>query len=299
MTCVVTSDRLRTMIKAVAAGMAIVRLGQGSPVGAVKTKVGDGNNTVVTRWDKKSEAAILSCLKETGINVLSEEVGLVTNAPGQQSLMFLVDPLDGSKPFAIGAPTSTLSVALYDTAAQTVIACVVGEPATGRIWFAETGGGTWMFNEYSQPLERTAQVMVWDGSLAAGSVTWLDCCHGFQLAGPPVTPNAAWGRLWSRLNERGIVYGFGTNCGHHALVAHGRGSVAGAITTCRGGPHDIAAGLLVREAGGVTRCFSDKTGQLMEVGPLEVVNANFMISAVSPAVADEYEVIFRECLEAR
>lgn len=292
---------MQAMIEATLAGMKVVRKGQRNPVGTVEVKQGDGHNTVVTKWDKLSEQVMLSVLAQTGINVLSEEIGFVQNATGEQSLVFLVDPLDGSKPFAIGAPTSTVSIGLYYTSRQTVTAVVVGEPATGRVLYAREGGGTKMFwHDFAAGLiSAEAQVLnveqcrVSSGPFGPSGVTLVDCYHGFRLKDHPITLNAVWGRLMSALNEQGIVYNFGTNCGHHALVALGRSSVRGAITTCRGGPHDIAAGLLVAEAGGVTRCFSDKSGRLVEVGPLAVVEANFMVSAVSAEAAEELVQIFK------
>jgi fructose-1,6-bisphosphatase/inositol monophosphatase family enzyme len=79
----------------------------------------------------------------------------------------------------------------------------------------------------------------------------------------------------------GGIYAFGSNCLHHALVAHGGSGAVGAITTCCGGPHDIAAGLLVLEAGGAVRSFSNRSGELVEVAPLDVLEANFMVSGNS------------------
>lgn len=299
------SARVHTMIVAVLAGMKVVREGQRRPIGKVKVKRGDGNNTVVTEWDKASERVMLAELNGTGINVLSEESGLARNAKGEQSLLFLVDPLDGSKPFSIGASTSTVSIGLYDTARATVVAVVVGEPATGRICYAEEGQGAFMImvriigKRLGAPDYREAErLQVWQGPLGALGVTLVDCYHNFRLRGHPVTPNATWGRLWSELNEQGIVYGLGTNCGHIMLVALGRGAVRGSITTCRGGPYDIAAGLLVKEAGGIVRCFSDKTGVLIEVGSLEVVAANFMVTAVDKSEADMLVALFKKALGA-
>lgn len=299
------SELVHTMVVAVLVGMNVVREGQRRPVGKVKVKRGDGHNTVVTEWDKASERVMLAELNGTGINVLSEEIGLVRNSKGKRSLLFLVDPLDGSKPFSIGASTSTVSIGLYDTARATVVAVVVGEPATGRICYAEEGQGAFTImariigKRLGAPDYREAErLQVWQGALGSSGVTLVDCYHGFRLKGHPVTPNATWGRLWSALNEQGIVYGFGTNCGHIMLVALGRGAIRGSITTCRGGPHDIAAGLLVNEAGGIVRCFSDTTGVLTEVGSLEVVGANFMVTAVSKSEADMLVALLKEALGA-
>ncbi len=287
-----------TMVQATIAGMGEIKRGQRGAVGQVVTKQGDGQNTVVTKWDKESEAAMLRCLVDGQHNVQSEEIGFVDQGGGQRFLC-LVDPLDGSKPFAIGASTSTVSIALYDQQEKTVLACVVGEPATGKVMFAERGHGT--FVAYADrdsdlgliDIERTK---VWSGPHGAGSVVLVDCYHGFALAGHPVTPPSTWGRLISELNDIGIVYAMGTNCGHHALLALGRNSVAGVLTTCRGGPHDITPGLLVAEAGGVVRSFSNKSGELEEVGSLAVMEANFMISANNEETVERLVAIFKQCL---
>ncbi len=279
--------------------MNLVRLGQHSAVGKVVTKQGDGQNTVVTKWDKASEAAILDELALSPYDVWSEEVGFVDQGGSQQDFVYLVDPLDGSKPFAIGAPTSTVSVALYDTRHKTVVACVVGEPATGKVMFAEAGFGTHMFyssGNLAVDLSNTIETKTWSGKLGPGSVVLVDCYHGFALKDHPVTPPAVWGRLMAALNDIGIVYAMGTNCGHHALLALGRNSVAGVITACRGGPHDITPGLLVAEAGGVVQSFSNKGGTLREVGPLAVMDANFMIGANNAATAEQLVRLFKEVL---
>ncbi len=292
------SEVMPIMVRAIQAGMAVIKRGQRGDVGAVVTKQGDGQNTVVTKWDKLSEAAMLEVLKEAPYNLQSEEIGFVPNAKGRESFVFLVDPLDGSKPFAIGAPTSTLSVALYDLGRQTVVSCVVGEPATGRIMLAEEGFGTRVFYSDMTPsnLANTVKTSVWTGPLGAGSVVLVDCYHGFQLKDHPVTPNENWGRLMTELNNIGITYAMGTNCGHLAYVALGRNSVVASITTCRGGPHDITPGLLVSEAGGVVRSFSNRDGTLREVPPLAVMDANFMVAANNVETSNRLVEIFTKCV---
>jgi fructose-1,6-bisphosphatase/inositol monophosphatase family enzyme len=295
------SEVMQVMIKASLRGMAEVQFGQRSAVGQVVTKQGDGQNTVVTKWDKVSEAAILAELKNSPYDVWSEEFGFVDQGGGQLDLVYLVDPLDGSKPFAIGAPTSTVSVALYNSKRKTVVACVVGEPATGKVMFAEEGSGTFVFyrsGDLKSDLLGASQVQTWSGKLGSGSVVLVDCYHGFALKDHPVTSPATWGRLMAALNNIGITYAMGTNCGHYALLALGRNSVAGVITTCRGGPHDITPGLLVSEAGGIVQSFSNKAGTLREVGPLAVMDANFMIGANDAMTAQRLVKIFKEVLVA-
>lgn len=272
---------LMTMLEAGIAGMLIVRRGQRGEIGLVETKIGDNNNTVVTKWDKASEAAILPILLASGLNVRSEEVGFVGNSK-RSDLIYVVDPLDGSKPFAIRAMTSTLSVALFDTVLKQVIACVVLEPATGRIWFARKGQGTWCFFYNSNlefDLREARRCSVWDGQLGAGSIVLVDCYRDFQLAGHPVTSNEVWSDFMGELfSGQSGMYNFGTNCLYYALLACGGNGMAGAVTTCRGGPHDITPVLLALEAGGCAQGYSNKTGVLTEVDPLNVLECNFMLA---------------------
>lgn len=270
------------MLQAGIAGMKVIRRGQRGTVGIVETKIGDGNNTVVTKWDKESEAAILPILLETGINVRSEEIGFV-GVSTRTDLIYLVDPLDGSKPFAIGAVTSTLSVALFDTVKKQVVACVVLQPADGLIVCAITGGGTWSFyyeGDLATDILNAKRCTVWDGPLGAGSIVLVDCYRDFKLAGHPVVPNHVWGAFMADLftNVSG-VYAFGSNCVFYSLLARGGNGMAGAVTTCRGGPHDITPVLLTLEAGGVAEGYSNKTGTLIKVDPLNVLECNFMIAA--------------------
>jgi len=73
-----------------------------------------------------------------------------------------------------------------------------------------------------------------------------------------------------------------TNGGHYALVANGRPTLAGCITTAVGGPFDIAGLLHVVEAGGVAQCYevneTAKKRKLTLLSPKDIENADMVIA---------------------
>jgi myo-inositol-1(or 4)-monophosphatase len=63
--------------------------------------------------DKNVETIILNVLQDTGINILSEEIGFFRNN-SDTSLCWIIDPLDGSLNYARGIPLYCISIALWD-----------------------------------------------------------------------------------------------------------------------------------------------------------------------------------------
>ncbi len=68
----------------------------------------------VTVADRESEDIILAGLARVapGIPVVSEEAAAVGRIPSTGDSFFLVDPLDGTKPFIRGSPQFTINIAL-------------------------------------------------------------------------------------------------------------------------------------------------------------------------------------------
>ena len=288
---------MMTMLKAGISGMKVVKQGQRSKVGVVETKIGDGNNTVVTKWDKASEAAILPILLASGLNVRSEEAGFVGNSL-RTDFVWIVDPLDGSKPFVIKAPTSTLSVALFDTTRKRVIASVVLRPVDGFVVFAAEGQGTWSFyyeGDLATDLLAAERCHVNSDDLGKKSIVLVDCYRDFKLKDHPVVEDQVWGEFMKDLFvTTSGMYAFGSNCIFYVLVALGGDGMVGAITTCRGGPHDITVVETVIEAGGYAQGFSNQTGELVEVDPLNALGCNFMVAANTKKNLDALVQFFKK-----
>jgi 3'(2'), 5'-bisphosphate nucleotidase len=81
---------------------------------AVETKA---DKSPVTVADRQSEDIILEGLARVapGVAVVSEEAAAAGNIPAASNLYFLVDPLDGTKPFIRGSPEFTINIALIET----------------------------------------------------------------------------------------------------------------------------------------------------------------------------------------
>lgn len=82
--------------------------------GVAATKKAD--NSPVTIADHQSEEIILEGLARVapGVAVVAEEAAAAGNIPTIGSVYFLVDPLDGTKPFIRGEPQFTINIALIE-----------------------------------------------------------------------------------------------------------------------------------------------------------------------------------------
>lgn len=74
------------------------------------------DNSPVTIADKESEEILLESLASLapGVQVISEEAASAGHAPPPADTFFLVDPLDGTKPFIRREPFFTINVALIE-----------------------------------------------------------------------------------------------------------------------------------------------------------------------------------------
>src|SRR5262249_5814415 len=74
------------------------------------------DNSPVTVADQESEAIILDGLARIapGVPVVSEEAAAAGHVPAVGARFFLVDPLDGTKPFLRGEPYFTVNIALIE-----------------------------------------------------------------------------------------------------------------------------------------------------------------------------------------
>ena len=79
----------------------------------VKTKA---DKSPVTAADQESEAIILEGLARAapGVAAVSEEAAAAGNIPAVEGTFFLVDPLDGTKPFIRREPHFTINIALIE-----------------------------------------------------------------------------------------------------------------------------------------------------------------------------------------
>ena len=276
-------DISEVLYRVMAASMRAVRAGQEDRVISVSYK---SDKTLLTEVDKASESAGLKLL----FSELSVDFGVQTEERGTVrfgNFRVLFDPLDGTKPFSVGASTSTIILGVTDALTGFVTYCLVGEPASGRVWMCKTGNGTHLmrydfaFNYYKHG-ETSKCVVLPPQENASGSTVFIDLYPGFTRQGRTIMSDVECRNLFQRLFCPCGVSMLGSNGLHHALVANGGRGIIGAITTAVGGPWDVCPVLLVLESGGFANAFRvSNDGNLIECNPLKVDSYDILITATS------------------
>jgi fructose-1,6-bisphosphatase/inositol monophosphatase family enzyme len=198
------------------------------------------------------------------------------------------DPVDGTLPFTVGLPTSTVILGAYDTEEKRVLSCVIGEPISGRMWYAAEG--------------EPPSLSVWKGELSANTAVLLDNCKGFRrfkgyrrFPDLILTDEQA-GKLLVRLARYRLLM-TGSNGLHQAMVAQGNERMAGAITTAIGGPQDVCGVKLVLGAGGAARAFRmTEARELEEVHPEAIEDYDILVvgnnrNTVDTLTADLFSIL--------
>jgi len=274
---------LKSMEEAVRRSMRIVRNYQiFGRSGSADVKTSD--STLLTVVDSESGAAMRDFLQEWHPDIAQgiEDVG-VSELDGSE-YRILGDPLDGTRAFVNGLATSTVILGLYNTRQKQVVACVIGEPATGRLW--SSGGGGCRLTVASEAID--VQKVVWEGALGNQTTVLLDVNHGFTRDGRQMLRDDGVARLFKRLTEYPAkILMPGSNGLHQALVANGGERLVGAITTAIGGPWDVCGARLVLDAGGAARAFriSDERA-LTERDPLDVLSYDLLVVGNSNETVD-------------
>ena len=294
------------MLQATVASNSIVRIGQRK--GFITGLVRKSDGTYKSDVDDASELAARPYLSAIGLTVIQEEAGL--QGPKTNEVIFH-DGLDGTRAQLMGTTTSTVICATYDTVRNMVTRCVVGEPSSGRIWFAGQGEGTWLFHSDTdldpddvdriRYLADTAERRyVWDELALPGKPTIItDVTATFkqlQKLKEPITVAALAEFLRRLVIEELDILLPGSNGLHHALIAHGGLGDRAAVTTALGGPWDAAPLFLVYKAGGAVLGF--KNGRRLK-NDLSVTKGDVFISANSIHSANHTARITMESLYPR
>ena len=171
---------------------------------AVDDKGEAGRYDPVTAADRAAEAAIRAVLaaERPGDAVLGEEDG---HAAGTSGLTWVVDPIDGTRAFLIGAPTWGVLIALEDGARPVV--GLMDQPFT-RERFWGLGGEAWWRRDGEAPRRLTARRGV---PLAEARL-----CTTFPEVGTPEE-----GAAFARLSRRVRLTRYGLDCTAYALLAAG------------------------------------------------------------------------------
>src|SRR3989338_7769658 len=101
----------------------------------------EGRHNLVTEYDHRAEKAILSFLKQQvpESSFLAEESGQTGD---ESSLVWVVDPLDGTVKFAHQIPVFSVSIAIEK--AGKIFCGVVFQPITHELFVAEKGKGAFL-----------------------------------------------------------------------------------------------------------------------------------------------------------
>lgn len=233
----------------------------------VKTK----DDTLVTSVDKACGVFMGDLIKKEFYGVscnIEDAVGVQSDSED----CFYVDPVDGTRAFAAGV-SPTVIFGWYSRDKRQVLSCAVAD-MLGRIWFNWDEQTNFIAPQTSERVLRVSK-----HEISGDSIVFLDHARAFTnyRNNKPLTNKQA-GMLFQRLNRNYKVLMPGTNGLHQALVAQGNQSVAGAITTAIGGPHDVCGVRLVLNAGGAARALRVDTDKgLIDADPLDVESYDVLV----------------------
>jgi histidinol-phosphatase len=191
--------------------------------------------TPVTVADREAEQTIRQVLHAAlpEAAIYGEEYGLDGARDG---LLWLVDPLDGTKSFVRRTPFFSTQIALMDRGE--LVLGVSSAPVYGETMWARAGGGAWFRGERVQ-VAGTAEMA--QASISTGNVKTL-------------TGDARWEALGGLIRDSNRIRGYGDFCHYHLLARGGLDLVVESDVNIL----DVAAlAVIVREAGGV---FTDLEG---------------------------------------
>jgi histidinol-phosphatase len=191
--------------------------------------------TPVTVADREAEQAIRKILQAAlpQASIYGEEFGLDGERGG---LLWLVDPLDGTKSFVRRTPFFSTQIALMD--GDALVLGVSSAPIYGETMWASAGNGAWLDGECVQVAATSALA---EASLSIGNVKTL-------------TADARWEALGALIRDSNRIRGYGDFCHYHLLA---RGALDLVIESDVNILDIAALAVIVREAGGV---FTDLDG---------------------------------------
>ena len=191
--------------------------------------------TPVTIADREAEQAIRKILQAAlpEAAIYGEEFGLEGQRGG---LLWLVDPLDGTKSFVRRTPFFSTQIALMD--GDELVLGVSSAPIYGETMWASRGEGAWLDGERVSVADTSA---ISQASISTGNVKKL-------------TADARWDALGQLIRDSNRIRGYGDFCHYHLLA---RGSLDLVIESDVNILDIAALVVIVREAGGV---FTDLDG---------------------------------------
>ncbi len=202
--------------------------------------------TPVTIADREAERAIRQILQAAlpQASIYGEEFGLEGERGG---LLWLVDPLDGTKSFVRRTPFFSTQIALMD--GDDLLLGVSSAPIYGETMWASVGAGAWLEGERVRVAE-TCELL--DASISLGNIKTL-------------TGDSRWDALGALIRESNRIRGYGDFCHYHLLAQGGLDLVIESDVNIL----DVAAlAVIVREAGGA---FTDMDGGVLTLDTRSVL----------------------------
>ena len=204
------------------------------------------DDTPVTIADREAEMAIRAILQKAlpQASIYGEEFGHDGN---DTSLLWMVDPLDGTKSFVRRTPFFSTQIALMHEGE--LVLGVSSAPIYGETLWASKDHGTWFEGERVQ-VAATAQMA--QASVSTGNIKTL-------------TRDARWDALGALIRDSNRIRGYGDFCHYHLLARGGLDLVIESDVNIL----DVAAlAVIVREAGGV---FTDIHGHALTLDTTSVL----------------------------
>jgi len=204
------------------------------------------DDTPVTAADREAELAIREILHKAlpQASIYGEEFG---RDDSNQDLMWLVDPLDGTKSFVRRTPFFSTQIALMHRGE--LVLGVSSAPVYGETMWASAGGGAWFDGER---VRVAATDEMAKASISTGNIKTL-------------TRDARWNVLGEMIRDSNRIRGYGDFCHYHLLARGGLDLVIESDVNIL----DIAAlAVIVREAGGV---FTDIHGAALTLDTVSVL----------------------------
>jgi len=191
--------------------------------------------TPVTVADREAEQAIRKILQAAlpQASIYGEEFGLDGERGG---LLWLVDPLDGTKSFVRRTPFFSTQIALMD--GDDLVLGVSSAPVYGETMWASAGEGAWLDGERVR-VAATGEMSA--ASISTGNIRTL-------------TGDSRWDALGALIRDSNRIRGYGDFCHYHLLA---RGSLDLVIESDVNILDVAALAVIVREAGGM---FTDLDG---------------------------------------
>lgn len=242
----------------------------------VKVKV---DQTLVTQVDEAWEKAITDILKAHSHGTVRGEEFWTTEG-SDKSLVWYIDPVDGTWSFTRGQQYSTVGVGLYRNGTPYMSA--IAHPYEKKMLIAQAGKWTWVYevDDQMNPLASKMSTRVNVSSNTKNPVVYMDALFNTKTTPRKAAFIEAVGNSGEVLNLRMT----GSNIDQQFQVAMWRGDLN--ISDAKWGDHDLVIGALaIQEAGWV----------FMDVLTWAPVTADTQVAVGgSPVTVEKYREILQK-----